>query len=265
MPLTLYEETLLPGQEGAARCAAESWRFFQVAEGVAYWLGSSERRELAVGELAAVAPQVGGVVRASQIGETRVRHFCFNPRSVIGLFSLAERVGFARHSKAAVLFFPPSHQGSQLMAQAPVPDSPRTSLTSRANLLHLALLVLAAQAPGNGAQLPSGASARRFSRLASESLDVALLSHSTQEIAELCGCTRRHLNSLWHRELGCNIRSTQRELRLQLARELIEQTAGRISEIALSVGFTSVSRFNAAFKRQFGCTPTQCRSVVTQS
>jgi len=46
------------------------------------------------------------------------------------------------------------------------------------------------------------------------------------------------------------------DIRLRNAARLLKQKSGNISEIAYSVGFNSISYFNASFKRKFGITPT---------
>jgi AraC-like DNA-binding protein len=263
--LLLREEKLLPGQEFSAPCAMLNWRFFQITNGVAYWLATSSAREFQPGALVAVPPRVNGVVRASQLNETTVRHFCFSPQSVFGLFSLAERMEISQRVFDGALILPADHPAAQMAGKAPLPESPPNRLASRAHLLHAVLLVLAEHAQPAEDPLMRGASARRFQRLTSQALDVSLLTQSSEEIAEWCGCTQRHLHSLWRRELGEDLRSTRREIRLQLARKLIEQEGEKIAAIARSVGFTNVSRFNAAFKRLFGCTPTECRAVVAKS
>lgn len=234
-------------------------------KGVAYWLGDTAASELEGGALVAAPPHVNGVVRASQLNEVALRHFCFNPQSVVGLFSLAERAQIARPQPGAALIFPARHPAAQVLAQAPLPGSVQTRLAGRASLLHAALLVMAEAAAPDDEAGPGGGSARRFQRLAAAAPDSALLRYSAQELASLCGCTPRHLNVLWHRQLGCNIRSVQRELRLHLARERIAHGREKIADIAHSVGFTNVSRFNAAFKKMFGCTPTECRMSVAKS
>ncbi len=48
-----------------------------------------------------------------------------------------------------------------------------------------------------------------------------------------------------------------RRVRLQRARQLLEQKAGTVSEIAFQVGFGSLSYFSTAFKKQFGILPSE--------
>jgi len=48
-----------------------------------------------------------------------------------------------------------------------------------------------------------------------------------------------------------------RSMRLQRAKQLLEQEAGNVSEIALEVGFSSMAHFSRAFKKEFGVSPSK--------
>lgn len=50
-----------------------------------------------------------------------------------------------------------------------------------------------------------------------------------------------------------------RSLRLNRARQLLEETSRSISDIAYAVGFPEPANFTRCFKNQFGVTPSQCR------
>jgi len=261
-PLLLTEETLPAGEERACSCPGDSWQFCLNAEGVVYWLGRPESRELKIGELLVCGPGVHGELRASRVGDAKLRRFCFNPASLIGVFSLTERVDLSRVSEGGIEVFPADHRASQLVAGAALPESEEQQLPSRADLLHAALLALAGHLPHrNGVTRPATNSDQRLHQLLSRTPDGELLSRGAGEIAELCGCSVRHLNRLIRAELDCNLRSIQEEARLRRARELIEQTGARVSDIAREVGYGHVGQFNAAFKKLFGLTPSQCREA----
>jgi len=63
----------------------------------------------------------------------------------------------------------------------------------------------------------------------------------------------RKLNALVGQPAGQLIRS----MRLQRAAQLLEQKAGSIAEICYQMGFNDQAYFSRAFKKQFGCSPSE--------
>ena len=269
-PLLLTEELLPSGEERACACPAEGWQFCLASEGVVYWLSQSVARELNPGELLVCGPGVNGSLRASQINDARIRCFCFNPSSLVGVLSVAERVEVSRLGQGVVEILPATHPAAQMIAQAPLPESGDPHLVGRAELLHAALLALAGKLrKTNGVRRHAASAEQRLHDLLANAPDGEFLAHSAGDIAAMCGCSVRHLNRLVRAELDCNLRTAQEEARLQRARELIEQTGARVADIARTVGYGHIGQFNAAFKRLFGMTPSQCREacfrIVTTS
>lgn len=77
--------------------------------------------------------------------------------------------------------------------------------------------------------------------------------------SERVGLGERHLRRLFVRYLGASPAQVVRTRRLHFARQLAEQTAMPLTEVALAAGFGSVRQFNAAFREMFGRTPTDAR------
>lgn len=67
----------------------------------------------------------------------------------------------------------------------------------------------------------------------------------------------RKLNALVGQPPGKLIQS----LRLQRAADLLKQNAGNVAEVCYKVGFNDQAYFSRAFKKQFGCSPSEYRSV----
>src|ERR1017187_262566 len=136
--LLIEEIKLQPGQEWMD--ASSAWHFVRVRNGAAYWLGATQTRPLAEGEMLVVAPGANGTVRASQIGEVALHGFSFAPDLLHGFFTLAERHFFetdvAGKSKAA-RFLPSTHPATQRFAAiAPRPANPHT-LRARPGVLKI--------------------------------------------------------------------------------------------------------------------------------
>lgn len=60
-------------------------------------------------------------------------------------------------------------------------------------------------------------------------------------------------------KFGISPKSYILKVRIESAKELLENTDNKISDIALSVGFSSQQRFNDIFKKQVGVTPLRFR------
>ncbi len=83
------------------------------------------------------------------------------------------------------------------------------------------------------------------------------------EFADLFGVTARHLRRLFIEEVGKTPKQLSFENRLNLARKLIAETQLPITEIAFASGFSSIRRFNSAFKDRFKRPPSEIRRQKT--
>lgn len=79
------------------------------------------------------------------------------------------------------------------------------------------------------------------------------------KFAAIFGVSARHLRRLFVEEIGKTPKQLASENRLNLARQLIVETALPLTEIAFASGFGSVRRFNAAFKERFKRNPSEIR------
>jgi AraC family transcriptional regulator of adaptative response / DNA-3-methyladenine glycosylase II len=91
-----------------------------------------------------------------------------------------------------------------------------------------------------------------------------LLTHDTLEFdedtfASMFGVTARHLRRLFVEEIGKTPKELAYENRINLARQLIVESALPITEIAFASGFSSIRRFNDAFKNRFKKSPREIR------
>ena len=77
----------------------------------------------------------------------------------------------------------------------------------------------------------------------------------------MLGIGARQLNRLFQDELSASPKSIARMQRLQLARQLIDETDLPFSEVALASGYGSLRRFNDEVKRVFGRPPRILRRL----
>lgn len=86
--------------------------------------------------------------------------------------------------------------------------------------------------------------------------------HFTKEetFAEKFGISARHLRRLFTEEIGLTPKQVHDHYRLNFARKLVSETRLPLSVIAHNSNFSSLRRFNSAFKERFLIPPSKMRS-----
>ena len=92
----------------------------------------------------------------------------------------------------------------------------------------------------------------------------ALADQSLDDLARELGVTSRHLRRAMNAELGVSPIELAQSRRLALAKQLLHDTALSMTEVALSSGFGSIRRFNAAFRARFGRAPATSGAPTRQ-
>jgi AraC-like DNA-binding protein len=92
-----------------------------------------------------------------------------------------------------------------------------------------------------------------------------LINLSVGELAERFGCSRRHLNRLFHQHFGFSVAALKMEMRLLKAVSLLREADVKIINVAEQCGFNHLGLFNTCFKRRFGTSPSQWRKSSIQS
>lgn len=78
---------------------------------------------------------------------------------------------------------------------------------------------------------------------------------SLEEIGRQVGCSPFYLSRTFSKETGQTIPQFLRQLRLERAADLLRTGDYNVTEVALEVGYSSLSHFSQAFHHQFGCCP----------
>jgi AraC-like DNA-binding protein len=86
-----------------------------------------------------------------------------------------------------------------------------------------------------------------------------LLGLSVGELAGKFGCSRRHLNRLFHQHFGVSVAAIRMEMRLLKAVALLRNPDAKVINVAEECGFNHLGLFNICFKRRFGTSPGQWR------
>ncbi|MGA6927458.1 MAG: AlkA N-terminal domain-containing protein, partial [Desulfosarcina sp.] len=82
---------------------------------------------------------------------------------------------------------------------------------------------------------------------------------SVEDLAARLGVGARHLSRLFHQHIGATPKAIADNQRVLFAKKLIMDTDMPITQAALAAGYGSLRRFNAAFRKGIGRTPTQLR------
>ncbi len=87
---------------------------------------------------------------------------------------------------------------------------------------------------------------------------------SEDKFAEQFGVTARHLRRLFQEEVGQTPKQIAYNNRLDFSRRLVVESDLRITTIAMNSGFSSLRRFNDAFKKRFHKSPTEFRKTKSK-
>lgn len=78
---------------------------------------------------------------------------------------------------------------------------------------------------------------------------------SLEELGKKIGCSHFYLSRIFSSQTGQTITQYLRQLRMERAAELLKAREFNVTEVALEVGYNSLSHFSAAFQETFGCCP----------
>jgi AraC-like DNA-binding protein len=78
---------------------------------------------------------------------------------------------------------------------------------------------------------------------------------SLEELGRKVGCSPYYLSRIFSSHTGQTITQHLRQLRMDRAAELLRAGRHNVTEVALEVGYNSLSHFSQAFHETFGCCP----------
>ena len=106
--------------------------------------------------------------------------------------------------------------------------------------------------------------ARRIASLFAYRIEEGLLDNAAglEEIAARFGWSSRQIRRMVHKELGVSPIELMLTRRLLLAKQLLTETTLPVTDVAFASGFSSLRRFNDAFRRRYGMPPTRLRKAA---
>jgi AraC-like DNA-binding protein len=261
--LVVNELALPPGGEWAPRLPG--WLVIHVTSGVGYWLHPRLNWELQMGAVVLLSEQIQGCIRASQVGELRLRFFRVEPTKLIGLVSLADLAlmqNAARDEKLSLRVLPPDAQVADKLCELSS-EQTRNTLAARVQLLQLFLELVGVKFPQPEADGAGVLDARdRLQHLLKQTPVAELLELSFARLVSQTRCSPRHASRLFTELVGVSFREKQAELRLARARDLLATTDSKVAEVALESGYQSTSLFSAMFKQRIGLSPAKWREQL---
>lgn len=82
---------------------------------------------------------------------------------------------------------------------------------------------------------------------------------SLKEVASRVNLSPCHFCAVFKKQTGVTFRQYRTKHRLEKAAEMLRDSARRVSDVAFEAGFESIPYFNRAFRKQFGCSPSEFR------
>ncbi len=82
---------------------------------------------------------------------------------------------------------------------------------------------------------------------------------SLEDLASKLGVGSRHLRRLFQTHIGASPKSLATTQKILFAKKLLSETSLPVTQIAFASGFGSIRRFNAAFSKIYGTTPSALR------
>ena len=149
----------------------------------------------------------------------------------------------------------------KLLADIP----PQFNLNHRGQLLRLAAVILneefkVAHGQRVGFIRAEDHLVQVFEKLSAEEM----LGLSVPELADRFGCSRRHLNRLFHQYFGFSVAALRMEMRLLKAISLLRDRDAKVINVAEQCGFNHLGLFNTCFRRRFGTSPGQWRKAASE-
>lgn len=85
------------------------------------------------------------------------------------------------------------------------------------------------------------------------------------EMAPQVNLSPSRLRHIFKADTGVSLKQYQKQLRMQKARELLEDSFLSVKEIMIEIGISDRNHFARSFRKTFGTTPTQHRRATRRN
>jgi len=263
--LTLRTIRLQAHEEWSAN--GEGLAFVLGKEGGAKLILGLTARPVRAGDVMVLSRTCGGKLAVPEGAEFYFGTFNVNPEHLFPLFdsteiSLLQRV--MEDFKGAKIY-PAEGEPARECLRLAEGITTQNDLGHRGQLLRIGAAILAAEFKHARRQSSGYVRMEEHILQVFERLSMSeILNCPVSELAEKFGCSRRHLNRLFHQHFGISVAALKMEMRLLKAVSLLRNPDAKVINVAEECGFNHLGLFNICFKRRFGTSPGQWRARLGQ-
>ena len=265
-PLNLQCVQLKTAQEWPHK--GEQLSFIFPKAGAGNWVAGAAVQKIGPGDVLVLNATLGGKLCAAGPGEMvfwcislQLEHLfpLFESSEICLLQTISDGFKTARLYPAAI---PVAQECHRRLAKMPA----QVDLEHRCHLLQVVAAILTvefnrAKSQRVGFIRPEEHMVQVFEKLTA----TEMLKLSVGELADRFGCSRRHLNRLFHHYFGISVAALRMEMRLLKSVTLLRDPDAKIIRVAEDCGFNQLGLFNICFKRRFGASPGQWRKLNLNS
>ncbi len=240
----------------------EGFYFIFLKGGLGQYVGGSAPQRLAPGDILVCEGSPDGKLNAVHGAEIIFLSFVLRLEHLLPLFadseiSLLHEV--TSHFKGAKLL--PAATALAMKCHRLIEEVPsRLDLEYRSHLLRVAAAILNEEfRMAHHQRLGFGQVEERILRVFEQLSVDQLLDLSVGQLAAKFGCSRRHLNRLFHQYFGFSVGALRMEMRLLKAVSLLRDSDAKVINVAVQCGFNHLGLFNTWFKKRFGVSPGRWR------
>jgi len=260
--LTLHLVRLKPPEEWTNKGSGLSFVF--VKGGVGRYVSGSLTRSLTSGDVLVLSGASGEKLCVADHGEMMFSWFSASLESLFPLFTSSEICLLQnvtddfKNCRLYPASTPLAKECHKLLEDVP----PQSDLGHRGQALRVAAAILSEEFKTAHSRRVGFVRPEQHMLQVFEKLSVTeLLGLSVGELAAKFGCSRRHLNRLFHQHFGFSVAALRMEMRLLKAVSLLRDPDAKIINVAEECGFNHLGLFNTCFKRRFGASPGQYRKM----
>jgi len=253
-------------QEWALKGECLSFLFPEAGGGK--WIAGAVSQRLGPGDVLVLNADLGGKVCVAGPGEMNFCSFSLNLEHMFPLFESSEITGLQNvlETFRTAKWYPAGSAVAQECHRRLAKLPAQVNVDYRSHLLLVAAAVLTEEfGKAKNDRVGYGSPEEHLVQVFKKLTTSEMLSLSVGELAHKFGCSRRHLNRLFHQYFGISVATLRMEMRLLKSVSLLRDPDAKVIRVAEDCGFNQLGLFNTCFKRRFGTSPGKWRKLNLKS